>query len=145
MAKPQQHGSSRARNGACVCRHDIHPIQCRGAKSFVDDLGLSRGVVLSRAAASLRFIETKPFDWEICPLRTDTSPHEGPLPREGICPQEAGSFPFLFVPTVQGRDTGLRIKVSVPPLFYLITSLGQIHLPTPWTGKDMSSLMISKV
>ena len=46
-------------------------MQCRGAKSFVDDLGLSRGVVLSRAAASLRSIETKPFDWEICPLQTD--------------------------------------------------------------------------
>ncbi len=49
-------------------------MQRRGAKSFVDDLGLSRGVVLSRAAASLRSIETKPFDWEICPLWTDTSP-----------------------------------------------------------------------
>lgn len=49
-------------------------MQCRGAKSFVDDLGLSRGVVLSRAAASLRSIETKPYDWEICPLWTGTSP-----------------------------------------------------------------------
>ena len=36
-------------------------MQRRGAKSFVDDLVLSRGVVLSRAAASLRSIETKPF------------------------------------------------------------------------------------
>ncbi len=51
---------------------DTHPMQCRGAKSFVDDLGLSRGVVLSRAAASLRSIETKPFDWKICPLWKDT-------------------------------------------------------------------------
>ena len=49
-------------------------MQCRGAKSFVDDLDQSRGVVLSRAAASLRSIETKPFDSEICPQRTDTSP-----------------------------------------------------------------------
>ena len=48
-------------------------MQCKGAKSFVDDLGLSRGVVLSRAAASLRSIETKPLDWEICPLEKDTS------------------------------------------------------------------------
>ena len=48
-------------------------MQRRGAKSFVDDLVLSRGVVLSRAAASLRSIETKPFDWLICPLQTDTS------------------------------------------------------------------------
>ena len=49
-------------------------MQRRGAKSFVDDLVLSRGVVLSRAAASLRSIETKPFDWKICPLWTGTSP-----------------------------------------------------------------------
>ena len=45
-------------------------MQRRGAKSFVDDLVLSRGVVLSRAATTLRSIETKPFDWKICPLRT---------------------------------------------------------------------------
>ena len=32
-----------------------------GAKSFVDDLGLSRGVVLSRAVILLRSVETKPF------------------------------------------------------------------------------------
>ena len=48
-------------------------MQCRGAKSFVDDLGLSRGVVISRAAALLRSIETKPFDSKICPLWTDSS------------------------------------------------------------------------
>jgi hypothetical protein len=48
-------------------------MQCRGAKSLVDDLGLSQGVVLSRAAFSLRSIETKPFDWGICPLWMDMS------------------------------------------------------------------------
>ena len=32
-----------------------------GAKSFVDDLVLGRGVVLSRAATSLRSIETQPW------------------------------------------------------------------------------------
>ena len=53
-------------------RYPSH-VQCGGAKSFVDDLGLSRGVVLGRAAASLRSFETKPFDWQICPLWTDTS------------------------------------------------------------------------
>ena len=51
-------------------RKYTHPMQRRGAKSFVDDLVLSRGVVLSRAAASLRSIEIKPFDWKICPLWT---------------------------------------------------------------------------
>ena len=32
--------------------HVLYPMQRRSAKSFVDDLVLSRGVVLSRAAAS---------------------------------------------------------------------------------------------
>ena len=62
-------------------------MQRRGAKSFVDDLVLSRGVVLSRAAASLRSIETKPFDWLICPLKTDTSANTQS--------RKAGLFSFL--------------------------------------------------
>jgi hypothetical protein len=37
-----------------------------GAKSFVDDLGWSRGVVLSRAATLLRSIETQSYDSRIC-------------------------------------------------------------------------------
>jgi hypothetical protein len=32
--------------------------QCEGVKSFVDDLSLGQGVVLSRAASTLRSIET---------------------------------------------------------------------------------------
>ena len=74
VVKPQQYGSWPACTCAPACRSDNHPMrQCGGAKSFVDDLGLSRGVVLSRAAASLRSVETKPFDWQICPLWTDAS------------------------------------------------------------------------
>ena len=38
LAVPQQHGSSRTLNAVSVCRSDIFPMQCRGAKSFVDDL-----------------------------------------------------------------------------------------------------------
>ena len=75
MAKPHYTDSFRVQTIAYVCRNEIHEItmQCRSAKSFVDDLGLSRGVVPSRAAAILRSIETKPFDSVICPLdgRTD--------------------------------------------------------------------------
>ena len=52
-------------------------MQCRGAKSFVDDLGLSRGVVFSRAVALLRSIETKPPDSMICPLWTGISSAHG--------------------------------------------------------------------
>ena len=73
MVKPQQRGSCGPFNFAGRCRSDIHPMRCRGAKSFVDDLVLSRGVVLSRAATLLRSIETKPFDSKICPLWTDAS------------------------------------------------------------------------
>ena len=73
QAKPPQYDSSQVRTSALVCRKSINHVQCRDAKSFVDDLGLCRGVVLSRAAASLRSIETKPFDREICPQQTDTS------------------------------------------------------------------------
>jgi hypothetical protein len=35
-------------------------VQCWGAKSFADDLVTGRGVVLSRAATTLRSVETKP-------------------------------------------------------------------------------------
>ena len=42
-------------------RHDIHPMRSGGVKSFADDLVLGRGVVLSRAATSLRSIETQPL------------------------------------------------------------------------------------
>ena len=38
LAVPQQHGSSRTLNAVSVCRSDIFPMRCRGAKSFVDDL-----------------------------------------------------------------------------------------------------------
>ena len=71
-------------------RKYTHPMQRRGAKSFVDDLVLSRGVVLSRAAASLRSIETKPFDWKICPLWTDTSPWLITVKSKLCCPKAGG-------------------------------------------------------
>jgi hypothetical protein len=38
--------------------------RCEDVKSFVDDLSLGQGVVLSRAASTLRSIETQPFDRE---------------------------------------------------------------------------------
>ena len=45
-----------------------------GAKSFVDDLGWSRGVVLSRAATLLRSIETQPYDSRICSHTDEHTP-----------------------------------------------------------------------
>ena len=40
--------------------NDEHAVQSRGTKSSVDDLGTGRCVVLSRAAPTLRSIETHP-------------------------------------------------------------------------------------
>ena len=39
----------------------LHPMRRGGVKSFVDDLVLGRGVVISRAATSLRSVETQPL------------------------------------------------------------------------------------
>ena len=55
-------------------RSAIHPMRCGGAKSFVDDLVLGRGVVLSRAATSLRSIETQPLTRRFVRFETDASP-----------------------------------------------------------------------
>ena len=49
VAKPQHDGSWRTLTNAFACRSDSYHIRRRGARSFVDDLVLSRGVVLSRA------------------------------------------------------------------------------------------------
>ena len=40
---------------------DIHPMRRGGVKSIVDDFVLGRGVVISRAATSLRSVETQPL------------------------------------------------------------------------------------
>ena len=49
MVKPQDKGYRRSSINATAYLSDIHHMRRRGAKSFVDDLVLSRGVVLSRA------------------------------------------------------------------------------------------------
>jgi hypothetical protein len=49
VAEPQDNGYRRPSTDAAASRSDIHHMRRRGAKSFVDDLVLSRGVVLSRA------------------------------------------------------------------------------------------------
>ena len=97
-------------------------MQCRGAKSFVDDLGLSRGVVLSRAAALLRSIETKPFDSEICPLWTDASPELDGSPRwlfglhvvssSGWTCKKSGQGSFFLCNFFKKR----QVRVDGPPI-----------------------------
>ena len=54
--------------------YDIHPMRRGGVKSFVDDLVLGRGVVTSRAATSLRSVETQPLTRRFVRIRRTTSP-----------------------------------------------------------------------
>ena len=49
VAEPQHNGYRRSSIDATASRSDTNHMRRRGAKSFVDDLVLSRGVVLSRA------------------------------------------------------------------------------------------------
>ena len=51
---------------------DIHPMRRGGVKSFVDDLVLGRGVVISRAATSLRSVETQPLTRRFVRIRRAT-------------------------------------------------------------------------
>lgn len=84
-------------------------VQCRGAKSFVDDLGLSRGVVLSRAVISLRSVETKPFDSKICPRWTDISSDRAApcaIAHGVFFVKDARSFDFFKVPFVGFHGLG---------------------------------------
>ena len=50
----------------CACLSSSLFWQSGSPKSSVDDLCTGRGVVLGRAATTLRSIETQPFDWMIC-------------------------------------------------------------------------------
>ena len=122
-------------------------MQCRGAKSFVDDLGLSRGVVLSRAAALLRSIETKPFDSEICPLWTDTlsgiDGSFGGASSSGVSPPALGQgegrwrsfFICQFLFFVKDYQGGCRRGDRVVPLTGLprqsAASLGTLEVVRP--------------
>src|SRR5678816_1870606 len=48
-------------SSAPVCRSDSNHMRCRGAKSFVDDLVLSRGVVRSRAVHCCDLLRLSPL------------------------------------------------------------------------------------
>ena len=97
-----------------ACRSDTQLTQRGGAKSFVDDLGLSRGVVLSRAAASLRSVETKPYDWQICPLQTGASAAVGPLAPSSLVGEGSGGARLVFLSKSNSRE-GQPKSVPNPP------------------------------
>ena len=69
MGEPQYSVIVRCIDAMRGDRHDIDPMRRGGAKSFVDDLVFGRGVVLSRAATSLRSIETQPWTRRFVCLR----------------------------------------------------------------------------
>lgn len=55
-------------------QNNIYPKQCRGAKSFSNDISLSQDIItiFRIATASLQSFATKPFDWEIFPHKMDS-------------------------------------------------------------------------
>lgn len=61
VAEPQYNGYRRPSTDAAASRSDIHHMRRRGAKSFVDDLVLSRGVVLSRAELFCDLLRLSPM------------------------------------------------------------------------------------
>jgi hypothetical protein len=60
VAKPQ-HAALGGRRQRVRVPSDINHVRCRGAKSFVDDLGHSRGVVLSRAVHFCDLLRLSPL------------------------------------------------------------------------------------
>ena len=53
------------------CQNETIHVQCWGAKSFADDLVTGQGVVFSRAASTLRSVETQPLTgWFVLPHYT---------------------------------------------------------------------------
>ena len=139
---------------APVCRKNTHPMQCRGAKSFVDDLGLSRGVVVSRAAALLRSIETKPFDSKICPLWTGKFSvvsfiHSFP-PRE-ISFSFLEKFHFHFLLSWGPLAWGLSPGLGSPLLSLILEKFHFLLSWGPWAwglspgvGSPLLSLLLEK-
>ena len=75
MAKPQHDGSWRAPTNAPACRSDSYHIRRRGAKSFVDDLVLSRGVVLSRADLFCDLLRLSPLTRRFVSFRLTYLPY----------------------------------------------------------------------
>ena len=62
MARPQHDGSWRTPTGTRPrAERDSKHTRCGGAKSFADDLGLSRGVVLSRAVHFCDLLRLSPL------------------------------------------------------------------------------------
>ena len=71
-----------------------------GVKSFVDDLVLGRGVVISRAATSLRSVETQPLTRRFVRSRRATSSGNSQSEKQshnGLAAQSTELFSLFFL------------------------------------------------
>ena len=79
---------------------NIHPMRRGGVKSFVDDLVLGRGVVISRAATSLRSVETQPLTRRFVRSRRATSSGNSQSEKQshnGLAAQSTELFSLFFL------------------------------------------------
>lgn len=113
VAKPRRAASSARASARAGAITKPSPRPPGGAESIADDLGFSRGVVLSRAAASLRSIETKPSDCRICPPKMDTSERASERGESGrraaVCAQAPSS---LFSPHSHTLSLSLSLSAG---------------------------------
>ena len=92
-----------------VGRHGSVPVRRAGAKSFADDLGLSRGIVRSRAVPSLRSPEIHPPTLAFVPPGRDPVPSTAQgsrLDLENLCPKNLARLPGAPSGTASWHRTG---------------------------------------
>ena len=141
---------------------DIHPMRRGGVKSFVDDLVLGRGVVISRAATSLRSVETQPLTrrfvrsqtnnissqlvnglWAFSSARTHTLYSDftrPPSPSFSISKGESLAFPVFFRRHLNGCCRLVCRLATGPGLYFKPLSLAcylpgdapRLHRPFRW-------------
>ena len=109
VAKPQHDGSWRAPTNAPACRSDSYHMRRRSAKSFVDDLVLSRGVVLSRADLFCDLLRLSPMTRRFVRLRR-TYLH---VERDGRTAPSASHGGYIFFFPKACMPAGLLLSARV--------------------------------
>src|SRR5215468_6880792 len=96
--------------------------RCRDSESSVDDLRTGRGVVLGRAVATLRSVETHPFAWRIRLVGKDEAPFFFIFFwRVVVFGGERGDFKFFFLARGSRRNSEI---FKVPPRVVVRGALG---------------------
>ncbi len=118
VAKPQHDGSWRAPTNAPACRSDSYHMRRRGAKSFVDDLVLSRGVVLSRADLFCDLLRLSPMTRRFVRFRRTYLLWITTVD-QASCGGDARHrrMPFFFFHNFAGRHEDFKILKSTFPAF----------------------------